>query len=36
LDDEAAARRHAASVGPELVAALQIMTDLARWRDALT
>jgi homoserine kinase type II len=34
LDDEAAARRHAAGVGPELVAALQIMTDLARWRDA--
>jgi hypothetical protein len=36
LDDEAAARRHAASVGPELAAALRIMTDLERWRDAFT
>jgi Ser/Thr protein kinase RdoA (MazF antagonist) len=36
LDDEAAARRHAAGMGPELAAALQLMTDLARWRDALT
>jgi Ser/Thr protein kinase RdoA (MazF antagonist) len=35
LDDEAAARRHAAGVGPELAAALRIMTDLERWRDAL-
>jgi Ser/Thr protein kinase RdoA (MazF antagonist) len=35
LDDQAAARRHAASVGPELAAALQVMTDLERWRDAL-
>jgi Ser/Thr protein kinase RdoA (MazF antagonist) len=34
LDEEAAARRHAASVGPELAAARQIMTDLGRWQDA--
>jgi Ser/Thr protein kinase RdoA (MazF antagonist) len=34
LDDEAAARRHAARVGPELVAARRIMTDLDRWADA--
>jgi Ser/Thr protein kinase RdoA (MazF antagonist) len=34
LDDEAAARRHAASVGPELAAARRIMTELDRWRDA--
>jgi Ser/Thr protein kinase RdoA (MazF antagonist) len=33
LDDQAAARRHAASVGPELVAARQIMTELGRWQD---
>jgi Ser/Thr protein kinase RdoA (MazF antagonist) len=34
LDEEAAARRHAAGVGPELAAARQIMTSLDRWRDA--
>jgi Ser/Thr protein kinase RdoA (MazF antagonist) len=34
LDDEAAARRHAASVGPELAAARQLMTELGRWQDA--
>ena len=34
LDDQAVARRHAASVGPELVAALQLMTELGRWQDA--
>jgi hypothetical protein len=34
LDDEAAARRHAASVGPELEAALRIITELGRWQDA--
>lgn len=34
LDDEAAARRHAASVAPELQAALRMMTDLGRWQDA--
>jgi hypothetical protein len=33
LDDEAAARRHVASVGPELQTALQIMTELRRWRE---
>jgi hypothetical protein len=32
LDDQAAARRHTASVGPELAAALRIMTELGRWR----
>jgi hypothetical protein len=36
LDDEAAVRRHAAGMGPELAAALQLMIDLERWRDALT
>jgi homoserine kinase type II len=35
LDDEAAARRHAAGMGPELAAALRIMTDLERWQDVL-
>jgi hypothetical protein len=34
LDEEAAARRHVASVGPELAAARRIMTNLDRWRDA--
>jgi hypothetical protein len=34
LDDQAAARRHAASVGPELAAARRIMTELGRWQDA--
>jgi Ser/Thr protein kinase RdoA (MazF antagonist) len=34
LDDQAAARRHAASVAPELAASLQIMTELRRWQDA--
>jgi Ser/Thr protein kinase RdoA (MazF antagonist) len=34
LDDPAAARRHAASVGPELAAARQLMTELGRWQDA--
>jgi Ser/Thr protein kinase RdoA (MazF antagonist) len=33
LDDEAAARRHAASVAPELQAALRMMIDLGRWQD---
>jgi Ser/Thr protein kinase RdoA (MazF antagonist) len=33
LDQEAAARRHAASVGPELAAARRIMIDLHRWQD---
>jgi Ser/Thr protein kinase RdoA (MazF antagonist) len=35
LDDQAVARSHAASVAPELAAALQIMTELGRWQDAL-
>jgi len=35
LDDQAAARRHAASVGPELAAARRLMAELARWQDAL-
>ena len=34
LDDQAAERRHAASVGPELVAARQLMAQLGRWQDA--
>jgi Ser/Thr protein kinase RdoA (MazF antagonist) len=34
LDDQAAARRHAASVGPELAAARRIMAELGRWQDA--
>jgi Ser/Thr protein kinase RdoA (MazF antagonist) len=34
LDDQAAARRHAASVAPELAAARQLMTELGRWQDA--
>jgi hypothetical protein len=34
LDDPAAARRHLASVGPELAAALELMTELDRWQDA--
>ena len=34
LDDPAAARRHAASSGPELAAARQLMTELGRWQDA--
>jgi Ser/Thr protein kinase RdoA (MazF antagonist) len=34
LDDQAAARRHAASVAPELAAALRIVTELRRWQDA--
>jgi Ser/Thr protein kinase RdoA (MazF antagonist) len=34
LDDPAAARRHAASVAPELAAARQLMTELSRWQDA--
>jgi homoserine kinase type II len=34
LDDQAAARRHAASVAPELAAARQLMTELDRWQDA--
>jgi homoserine kinase type II len=34
LDDEGAARRHAAGMGPELAAALRVMADLERWRDA--
>ena len=35
LDDHAAARRHAASVAPELVAARQLMAELGRWQDAV-
>jgi Ser/Thr protein kinase RdoA (MazF antagonist) len=34
LDDRAAARQHAAGVGGEVAAALRIMADLGRWRDA--
>jgi Ser/Thr protein kinase RdoA (MazF antagonist) len=34
LDDPAVARRHAASLGPELAAARQLMTELGRWQDA--
>ena len=34
LDDQAAARRHAADAGPELVAARRMMAELDRWRDA--
>jgi Ser/Thr protein kinase RdoA (MazF antagonist) len=34
LDDQAAARRHAASLRPELAAARQIMAELDRWQDA--
>jgi hypothetical protein len=34
LDDPAAARRHVASVGPELEAARQLMSELGRWQDA--
>jgi Ser/Thr protein kinase RdoA (MazF antagonist) len=34
LDDEPAARRHAARVGPEVQASLQIMADLGRWQEA--
>jgi len=34
LDDEAAARRHAASAGPELVAARRMLAELDRWRVA--
>jgi hypothetical protein len=33
LDDRAAARHHAAGVGPELAAARQIMLELDRWQD---
>jgi Ser/Thr protein kinase RdoA (MazF antagonist) len=34
LDDEAAARRHAAAVAPEVLAALRITTALDHWQDA--
>jgi Ser/Thr protein kinase RdoA (MazF antagonist) len=34
LDDQAAARRHAGGVAPELAAARQLMTELGRWQDA--
>jgi hypothetical protein len=34
LDEEAAARRHAASAGAELVAACRMMAELDRWRHA--
>ena len=34
LDDQVAARRHAAGVAPELAAARQLMTELGRWQDA--
>jgi hypothetical protein len=33
LDDRAAARHHAAGVGPELAAARPIMLELDRWQD---
>ena len=33
LDDQAAARRHAASVAPELEAVRQLMAELGRWQD---
>jgi Ser/Thr protein kinase RdoA (MazF antagonist) len=33
LDDPAAARRHAASVGPELMATRQLMAELGGWQD---
>jgi hypothetical protein len=33
LDDEAAARRHAASVAAELQTAWRIMAELGRWRE---
>jgi Ser/Thr protein kinase RdoA (MazF antagonist) len=34
LDNQVAARRHAASVAPELVAARQLMAELGCWQDA--
>jgi Ser/Thr protein kinase RdoA (MazF antagonist) len=34
LDEEAAARRHAAAVAPEVRAALRVVADLGRWQDA--
>jgi Ser/Thr protein kinase RdoA (MazF antagonist) len=34
LDNEAAARRHAAAVAPEVRAALRVVADLDRWQDA--
>jgi homoserine kinase type II len=34
LDDEATARRHAATLGPQLQASLRLMADLGRWQDA--
>ena len=34
LDDEAAARRHAAGARPEVAAALRMLDDLGRWQDA--
>jgi Ser/Thr protein kinase RdoA (MazF antagonist) len=34
LDDEAAARHHAAAVAPEVRAALRVITGLRRWQDA--
>jgi hypothetical protein len=34
LDDQAAARRHAARAAPEVAASLRVMADLDHWRDA--
>jgi hypothetical protein len=34
LDDETAARRHAAGAWPEVAAALGMLDDLGRWQDA--
>jgi hypothetical protein len=33
LDDQAVARHHAASVGPDLAVAGQLMAELGRWQD---
>jgi hypothetical protein len=35
LDDERAARRHAADVAPKVSWALRLMGDVDRWREAL-
>lgn len=34
LDDETAARHHAAGAWPEVAAALRMLDDLGRWQDA--
>ncbi|HYN17545.1 MAG TPA: phosphotransferase [Actinomycetes bacterium] len=36
LDDQAAARRHAAGAGSEVAASLRVMADLGRWQDAFS